>query len=369
MGLAESFVRKLMAKADVVVDGDRPWDVAVHDRSAYKRILVDGSLGLGESYMEGLWDTPNLDQLVAKIHGTRTNHQLAIPNLLSSLISAFSNQQSKLRSRRVGELHYDISTAFYEKMLDKRMIYTCAYWKDADNLDQAQENKLDLVCRKLRLQPGMKVLDLGCGWGGLARFMAENYGCEVEAITISREQARYGQEKCAGLPVTVRCDDYRHATGKFDRVVSVGLMEHVGRKNYAHFFDLAKQLVDPDGLVLFHTIGRTRINSTGDQWFDRYIFPGGELPALPELGNAFAGKFVMEDWHNIGAHYDWTLMAWYDNFKRHWPEFRDQYPDNFYRMWEYYLLASAGAFRARYHQLWQVVLSPNGVPGGYDSVR
>lgn len=360
----------ILDQAEITLNGTADHDITIHNDDTYQRVLTQGSLGFGESYVEGWWDTPRLDKVIDRLYrSAATQAHTNIPQFISSVFAKFLNLQTKQRAKTVAELHYDLGNDFYSKMLDSRMVYTCAYWKNADNLEQAQFNKLDLVCQKLKLQPGMRVLDLGCGFGGLAKFMAEQYGVEVVGYTLSREQADYGQASCEGLPVDIRCDDFRHATGKFDRVSSIGLLEHVGPKNYQVFFHIIHKALPPDGLAVIHSITRTGNSKAVDPWFTQYIFPNGYLPTLEQMAAAYRGKLLLEDVHNIGAHYDPTLMAWYDNFVKNWDQFKNQYPDHFFRMWEYYLLSSAGSFRSRHHQVYQWVLSPQGVVGGYESVR
>jgi cyclopropane-fatty-acyl-phospholipid synthase len=249
------------------------------------------------------------------------------------------------------------------------MIYSCAYWKDAATLDDAQEAKLDLVCRKLGLRPGMRLLDIGCGWGGTARFAAERWGVSVLGITVSERQLEHGRRICAGLDVELRLQDYRDLAGRFDRILSLGMFEHVGLKNYAAFMGTVRRLLPDDGLFLLHTIGSNRSAARTDPWTERYIFPNSLVPSAPQIGAAFDGRFVLEDWHSFGPHYDTTLMHWHRNFESHWPDLQGAYDERFHRMWRYFLLSSAGSFRARKNQLWQIVLSPRGVAGGYTAPR
>ncbi len=371
--ITEMLIAKKLARADVLLNGSRDWDITLRDTSALNRIAFMGSLGFGETYVDGQWDTPKLDQLIDKIYSSGiAGRKRALPYQYARVQQFFINQQTRRRSKKVGEEHYDLGNDFYEKMLCSRMMYTCAYWEGANNLEEAQEKKLDLICRKLQLQPGMRVLDLGCGWGGAAKYMAETYGVEVVAITISKEQASWGQSKAQGLPVDIRHGDYREIRQEkqmFDRVVSIGLMEHVGPKNYATLINLVKDKMVDDGLALIHTIGRKAEDKVTDPWFTRYIFPNGHIPSMGQISQAVSNTLVIEDVHNIGYHYDKTLMAWYDNFVAHWDQFKDQYPEHFFRMWEYYLLSSAGSFRSKHHQLWQIVLSGNAYQGYYQSVR
>jgi len=357
--------------ADVNVNGDRPWDITVHDERMYTRVLSEGSLGLGESYMDGWWDCKALDQFFHKILSARLDQKVPwnLTTLLHFLHAKLLNLQTKERAFQVGEQHYDLGDDLFERMLDKQMIYSCGYWQHAQNIDQAQEDKLELICKKLQLQPGMRVLDIGCGWGGLARYMAQNYGVSVVGVTISKEQAATAQRLCKDLPVTIRLQDYRDLNETFDRIVSVGMFEHVGTKNYATYMAVAHRCLKDDGLFLLHTIGNDQTNPTPDPWINKYIFPNGILPSIKQIGDAVDGNFVMEDWHNFGADYDTTLMAWHANFQKSWPQLQKKYGDRFYRMWNYYLLSCAGLFRSRGIQLWQVMLSKTGVPGGYRSIR
>lgn len=361
----------LLSGADVRIDGERPWDINVHDDRFYSRVLSDHSLGLGEAYMDGWWDAEAPDQFFYRVlRESLELRQLKRPAvLLDSLKARLVNGQSKGRSKRVAECHYNLGNRFYERMLGPHMQYTCGYWKEADDLAAAQEAKLDLICRKLQLQPGDSVLDLGGGWGGFARFAAERYGCRVTIYNISEAQIAYTRELCQGLPVEVRQADYRNASGRFDKVLSVGMCEHVGALNMEAFFRVQRDCLKEDGLMLLQTIGRDRSDLSADPWITRYIFPGGQLPSMCQLTTAAEGHFVLEDLHNFGQDYDFTLMAWFRNFERHWPEFEEAYGERFYRMWRYYLLSCAGSFRARRIHLWQMVFSPHGVEGGYTPVR
>jgi cyclopropane-fatty-acyl-phospholipid synthase len=372
-GASHRAVAGLLASADVAIDGDRPWDIQVHDDRLYSRVLSGGSLALGESYMDGWWDSASLDELTRrileaglerKVRGTKSVLWLA-------LRAKLTNMQARRRAYNIGEKHYDLGNDLYQAMLDKRMNYSCAYWKDARDLDEAQEAKLELCCRKLGLEAGMSVLDIGCGWGAFARYAAERYGVRVAGITVSREQVALARDMCRGLPVTIALEDYRRLEGRYDRVISVGMIEHVGYKNYRTYMKIVDRVLAPDGLFLLQTIGSNRSNRRGEPWMDKYIFPDGMLPSPAYLARAAEGLFVLEDWHNFGAHYDRTLMAWKENFDANWETLsrNSKYDARFRRMWTYYLLTCAGSFRARSNQLWQLVFSKRGVPGGYDGAR
>jgi len=367
----EIALNKLLVEADIRINGSRPWDIQVLDGGFYPRVMAEGSLGLGESYMDGWWEVESLDEFFMRIlrAGLEDKHRNRIRLLRDWLKAHLLNLQSRHRSKRVAERHYDLGNPFYEHMLDPWMQYTCAYWKEAEDLASAQVAKMDLVCRKLHLEPGDRVLELGGGWGGFACYAAKHYGCEVTMYNISGEQVSYARKICRDLPVEIHHADYREARGTFNKVVSIGICEHVGSGNYRNFMKIQKRCLREDGLMLLHTIGCNRTKRTSDPWINRYIFPGGQLPSMRQLMNAAEGLFVLEDVHNFGAYYDLTLMAWFQNFDRHWPRFRERYGDRFYRMWKYYLLSCAGSFRARNIQLWQLVFSPHGVLGGYESVR
>ena len=363
-------VERLLASADIQIDGNRPWDIQAHNQDLYSRLLAKGSLGLGESYQEGWWDCDRLDEFFHRILRARLNTSIRTPiEFFEVLQSKLLNLQKPSRAFEVGQRHYDIGNNLFQHMLDSRLIYSCGYWKNASTLDEAQEAKLDLVCRKLGLQPGMRVLDIGCGWGGAARFVAERYQVEVVGIVVSEEQAKLGQQYCQGLPVEIRLQDYRDLSEKFDRIFSLGMFEHVGYKNYRTFFQIVKRCLEEDGLFLLHTIGNNRSVTRTDPWLSRYIFPNSMLPSARQICTNIEGLFVLEDWHNFGADYDTTLMQWYENFQENWESIKADYDENFYRTWTYYLLSCAGSFRARDNQLWQIVLSANGNPGVYPSVR
>jgi cyclopropane-fatty-acyl-phospholipid synthase len=354
-------IEELFASADIVLNGDRPWDITVHNGNLYRRLLAHGSLGLGESYMDGWWDCEKIDELVCRLFCAGVDRQVRTWGMVLAAIAArLTNRQSQARSFQVGTQHYDIGNDLYERMLDSRMIYSCAYWKDAGTLDAAQEQKLDLICRKLHLEPGQRLLDIGCGWGGMARFAAERYGVEVVGVTVSQEQVRGALERCSGLPVEIRLQDYRDLHEPFDRIVSIGMFEHVGYKNYRTFMSVVDRCLKDDGLCLLHTC---------DPWLECYIFPNGMLPSAVQITSSFEGLFTLEDWHNFGPYYDTTLMAWWQRFENSWPELSARYGERFYRMWRYYLLTCAGAFRARENQLWQIVLAKEGVGGCYRSAR
>jgi cyclopropane-fatty-acyl-phospholipid synthase len=352
----------LMAFAGITVNGDKPYDIQVHDDKFYDRVLNQTTLGLGEAYMDKWWECKALDQFIEKIFHANLLNKVkqdwaTVWNIFKAKIF---NLQNTRRAFIVGKKHYDIGNDLYQKMLDKKMQYTCGYWRDAKTLDAAQEAKLEMVCKKLGLAPGMGIIELGCGFGGFAKYAAQKYGVSVTGFTVSKEQAEFAKKLCRDLPVEIRLDDFRKASGRYDRVVSIGLMEHVGYKNYRTYMKLANKLLKDDGIAFVHTIGNNRSSRTCNPWTTKYIFPNSVLPSIAQLGKAMEGLFVMEDWHNFGEDYDKTLMAWYKNFKQAWPGLADKYGERFFRMWKYYLLSSAGVFRSRRMQLWQIVMTKPG---------
>lgn len=367
------FLRQLANKCGVTFNGDDPWDIQIHSEDAYQQILSKGSVGFGESYMDGMWDCQQMDQLFSQILSYNIEEKLgkwAKLRLLGQVLRhQLFNLQSTRRAFQVGEQHYDIGNDVFEAMLDPSMSYSCAYWKNADNLSQAQENKLDMICRKLQLKPGEKLLEIGCGWGGLAKYAAQHYGVEVLGITVSKEQQKLAQERCSGLPVVIELIDYRDLSGQFDKIVSVGMFEHVGPKNYSTYFDTVMRLLKDDGLFLLHTIGIYKTTHRVDPWIDKYIFRNGKLPSAEQMGEVLNNRMIIEDWHNFGHDYYLTLMAWWKNFDAAWPELAGEYDERFYRMWHYYLMSCAGFFKSRQGQLWQLVLSKRTRQQIYRSVR
>lgn len=364
-----TFVRDSLAEANITIGGNQPWDVTFLGFGVPESVVSRGSLGLGESYMEGLWTSKRLDEFFYQVIKARLHEKIKPSRVLLHFLKArLLNRQTTKRAWEVGEQHYDLGNEFYAAMLDSRMTYTCGYWKDASTLEEAQEAKLDLICRKLQLKPGMKVLDIGCGWGSFMSYAAEHYGVEATGVTISNEQAEWARKRYPDLPLNFLLQDYRDVQGSYDRIVSIGMFEHVGHKNYRTFMEVAHRCLVDDGLFLLHTIGKNEKSPGTDPWIDKYIFPNGELPSVGQVGDATEDLFIVEDVHNFGADYDKTLMAWYANFQAAWPQFESELGERFYRMWEYYLLSCAGAFRARDIQLWQWVMSKNGVAGVYPRV-
>ena len=361
-----TLIEKLFLTADIRIDGDRPHDITVHNEDFYRRVLRDGQLGMGESYMEGWWDCDAVDEMStrfirAKLH---KDSYVDLRFLLYFLKVRLSGIGRKSKAYEVGRRHYDLGNDLFANMLDSRMIYSCAYWKGANSLDQAQENKLDIVCRKLGLQPGMRVLEIGCGWGGWARYAAETYGVEVVGVTVSKEQKAFADRYCSGLPIEIRLEDYRQAREQFDRVVSIAMFEAVGHKYFRTFMEVADRCLKDDGLFLLHSIvGNEPIGAAQSRWLNEYIFPNGELPSLAQITKSVEGLFIVEAAHRFGDDYERTLQVWHENFVRNWTNIRDSYDQRFFRMWTLYLLISQGIFRSRIAHVWQFVFAKEGYLG------
>jgi cyclopropane-fatty-acyl-phospholipid synthase len=362
-------VEALLARADIRIDGARPWDIRVHDERFYRRVLADADLGFGESYMEGDWSCERLDEAASRLFGAAVDRAHARPiDRLNVLMARIVSRQTRARVQRAVAPHYDLGNDLFEAVLDtKHMAYSCAYWREgARTLEEAQEAKLDLVCRKLALRPGMRVLDIGCGWGGFARFAAEQHRVSVVGVTLSREQVALGSARAAGFPVELRVQDYRDVKGEFDRVVSIGCLEHIGHRNHRGFFQVIRSRLREGGFALVHTIGVCQTEYRGGRFLDKYVFPLVNLPSMAQIGRAIDGLFVLDDLHNIGPDYDRTLMEWHARFERAWPDLEPRYSGllggRFKRMFEFYLLTSAGFVRARRAQVWQMLLTPPGVP-------
>ena len=371
---------QLLERADIRLDGSRPWDIQVRDPRFFRRAIAGGAIGLGESYMDGWWDCAALDEAFARIlkadlrKNVRLDARMIVDGLrqrlpdLAYVLPGWRPFLARFRApMATAESHYDVGNDFYRAVLGERMVYSCCYWKDAHTLEEAQVAKLDLSCRKLGLKPGMTVLDIGCGWGAFARHAAETCGVTVTGVTISEEQRRFALENCAGLPVDIRLMDYRSVTGQFDRVASFGMFEHVGRHNFGAFLKVAHDALTPDGLLLLETIGDDVSGGQCNPWFQKYVFtaPTSMFPSIKELAAAAEGLFTMEDWQNIGADYAPTLRAWHANLAAHRDAVVAEHGERIYRMWVFYLMSCAGAFAARTYQMWQIVFARRGIPGGF----
>jgi len=355
-------IEQFLAPAGITINGSMPWDIRVRDERLYPRLLRDKNLGLGESYMDGWWDCEQTDELICKVlkGGLEEKVRGGIKLLLPLLSAVLLNMQSKVRSLDVAKQHYDLDNELFMSFLDQYNQYSCAYFDGTDNLNEAQVKKMELIGRKLALRADDHVLDIGCGWGGLARYIAEKYGCKVTAVNISEQQIGYAKEFCKDVPVEILRCDYRDLEGSYDKIVSVGMFEHVGQKNYKTFMKAVHRSLKDGGIFLLHTIGGNESEVKCDPWISRYIFPNGLLPSMAQIGKAIEGLFILEDVHNLGPHYEKTLMAWHANFQKAWTKLKERFDDKFKRMWDYYLLSCAGSFRARNIQIWQLVLTKYG---------
>ena len=370
----QNYISDNLATANIMINGDRPWDLQVKDDRFYSRVMLQGSLGLGESYVEGYWDTQQLDQLFFYLLRGQVQEEIAPNNLTAvwqKFIGKLVNLQTLINSFQLGKHHYDLGNDLFSLMLDDSMAYSCGYWQNAETLAQSQLAKLDLICRKLNLKQGMSILDIGCGWGSFMKFAAENYGVSCVGLTVSQEQIKLGQQMCEGLPIKFIYSDYRQFewSEKFDAIVSVGMFEHGGYKNYPQFMKVAHDHLKDEGLFLLHTIGNKNTITYSELWTSKYIFPNGMLPSLAQISQAVEEYFIIEDFHNFGVDYDRTLMAWLEQFDANWHLLKDNYGDKFYRIWKYFLCSCAGSFRARHIHLWQLILSKNGLLKGYQQVN
>lgn len=379
-------IEKLLQEADIELNGNRKGDIIVYNEDFYKTVVLGGTLALGETYMKKWWDCENLDFFFYKLVSNREKIEQEIRNeimnnpikyffknykiLLHLFLTKIMNFQTQTKSNEVIDKHYQIGDDLYKIMLDETLTYTCAYWKEADSLKKAQEQKYELICKKLKLKRGMSILDIGCGYGGFAYYASKHYGVEVYGVTLSQNQANIAMEKCKDLKVKIEVKDYRDVKGEFDRILSIGMIEHVGYKNYKSYMSIINNLLKKDGISLVHTIGIINSVTSVDPWFEKYIFPNGMLPSIAQLSSSMEDfKFVIEDVENFGWSYDLTLLEWNKNFVQNWKQIENNYSDEFYRMWQYYLLSSAGFFRSRQIHLWQIVFTKKQNPNIYESVR
>lgn len=376
-GSSGAIVQRALDDAQITINGQSSTDPHVHCERVFERILVGGVRVVGESYMDGSWDVEDLAGMYCRVLCANADAPFQSIGIVYPWIRAHMlNLNTPLRARKAIQAHYDIGNDLYGRMLDPSMTYSCGYWKDAYSLAEAQFNKYELICRKLGLKKGKpaRILDVGCGWGGFLTHAAREYGVTGVGVTLAENQLTVAKDRTRGLPITIRLEDYRYISdGPFDHIVSIGMFEHVGQKNYETFFKKMRSLLKSDGLFLLHTIGAPQTWGSSDPWYDRYIFRDYWLPSVAQIGVASNGHFILKDWHTFGHDYDTTMCAWYENFKSAWPDLKKYYEHResgqFYRMWKFYLLSTAGAFRANRIDLWQMVFSPNGVPGGYVSVR
>ncbi|MDX1974524.1 MAG: cyclopropane fatty acyl phospholipid synthase [Rickettsiales bacterium] len=363
----KALLEPLLADVDIQFNGSRPHDIRVHDERFYKRAFMEARMGLGESYMDGWWDCDDLEGMFFRMFRTDNRLQYTAKNwkyIAAKIKGKLLPDGSIKRSDNIGKKHYDIGNDLFTVMLDDTMMYTCGIWQNASSLYEAQIAKLDMICRKLKLEPGMTLLDVGCGWGALSKYAAEKYGVRVVGISVSVEQIEIARQRCAGLPVEIRFQDYRNVTEKFDRIAIIEMSEHVGLDYYPTFMQTMRNCLKDDGILLLQT-GGINVSNYSNLWLTTYIFPGAIYPSLTEIFKPMEGHFVVEDVYHMGPDYHPTFMTWNENFIKGWNKIKNNYDERFYRMWTYYLQSTAAGFRARRAQVWQMVMTPRGIVGGY----
>ncbi|MGY1683784.1 cyclopropane fatty acyl phospholipid synthase [Geodermatophilus sp. SYSU D01176] len=352
-------VRRLLRAADIVIGGDRPWDICVLDDRFYGTVLRQGSLGFGESYMRNWWCAEDLEDVIFRLIGVGLDRAVRLlPARISAAVTgAVTNQQTIEKSTAVAERHYNLGNDLFFALLGKYRNYSCAYFDGTDSLDDAQVRKMDLVCRKLELGESDHLLDVGGGWGHLAHYAATHYGCRVTSINISDEQIRYARDLCSDLPVDVQKCDYREVTGSYTKIAVIAMLTHVGPKNYRRFMQIMHGHLADDGSMLVESIGGRFSNTTTEPWIQKYIFPGGVIPSMRQFESAISGYFTATELVEWGQHYVPTLRAWHANLMAAWPTLSDKYSETTRLMMEYYLLASAAAFRAGRLKYWHLALA------------
>jgi len=371
--LARKLVTNLFSRAGVTVNGPNPWDPQVHDTGFFDRVLTGGSLGFGESYMDGAWDVEQLDALVRRIIQVKATGSsvVTLNRFWHDLKSRLVNLQTRKGSLAIAEAHYNLDHRLYQQFLGPYNQYTCCFFNKAKTLEEAEVEKLEMICNKLQLKPGDKVLDIGCGWGGFARYAAQTRNCKVTGISISREQIAYARKYTAGLPVEIVESDYRdlprlYASGHFDKVAIIGMIEHVGYKNYRQLFEIVHQLLNDEGIFLLHTIGNSATTTVVDPWIEKYIFRNSMAPSMAQLAKSAEELLVIQDWENYGHYYGPTLAAWHRNFNENWENIRtiegaQRFDERFRRMFNYYFLACKAGFETEHVYLWHLVMTKQGM--------
>ena len=363
----QDWLAQLLASADIHLNGNRAWDIQVRHTELLKRLLTQGGLGLGESYMDGWWECQAIDLMLERVMRAGLHERLQTPRAWwEGIKDSFRPRADNNPERIVGRMIYEVGNSVYQAMFDPYMTHSCAYWVEgAQTLEDAQLAKLEMICRKLQLKPGMRVLDIGCGWGSFMRYAAERYGVTVLGLTASETQAQLGQKLSKSLPVQFELTDYKQFNldhqSRFDRIVSIGFIEQLVKIDFTTFFQTAKRCLKDDGWMLLQTEGKLHQSGLLDAWDEKYIHPQGHLPRLDELTQASQAHFVVEDVHNFGADHDLTLQHWHQRFELAWPQLRLSKDERFYRLWRFHLLSSAASFRTRHKQMWQLVLSPKGM--------
>ena len=345
--------------------------VRVHDTRAIFALILNPDLALGELYMDGRLTvedggdiTDLLDLVFANVAENRFPPVWTVLRSLHLAIASIGPTNSAPRSRKNAAHHYDLSENLYALFLDDDLQYSCAYFSSpSESLDAAQLAKKRHIISKLLLdKPNLSILDIGSGWGGMALDLAHDFEANVRGVTLSEEQLVKSRKRAEEAGLKDRCQfeltDYRSLMGRYDRIVSVGMFEHVGRRNYRHFFNKVRELLDDEGVMLLHTIGRLDGPGTTSPWIDKYIFPGGHIPSLSEITRVIErSRLLVVDVEVLRLHYAKTLMEWRKRFDAHRAEIAKLYDERFCRMWEFYLAGSEMSFRHLQHVVFQIQIA------------
>lgn len=381
MDAYKSHVISFLEKAGIAIGGPNDFDIHVNDDRFYEMFFKDRTVGAGEAYTEGFWDVKDLKLLAEKIFlSGKLDHQYGF---LNNLIYQLNKAQGKLKALFDIKKTYDHNIELYRAMLDKRLLYTCAYWNNIDysvaNLDLAQEQKLELVCQKLGLhqQPkGQSILDYGCGFAGFAKYAHEKYGAKVVGITISKLQYKVAKEICKGLPIEIRFQDYRDIPkGElYDHLVALGIIEHITVKNAREFILNAKSHLKnekyQDNRFVLHGMFTNGTEHRIDPWMEKYIFPGAEIFTFKHLFDMIHGVFYCQDFHPFGPDYSLTADAWYQRLEMNYGNLLPSEQNNeFMRTFEFYLKTASASFLTQRNNLMQMVLTHGPVINGLEPVR
>ncbi len=342
-------VEHIFSRAGVSINGTKPWDIRVNDNRFYRDVLINGSLGLGESYMRQQWTTDDLEGLFYRLCSSdleKTSRRIPSQHF-SRLFDFFINRQSHARAKSNAEHHYNLGNDLFFEFLGKFKNYSCGYFENADTLDEAQAAKMHKLCQLLDLKKGDRLLDVGGGWGEFAKFAATQYDCDVTSINIAQEQINHAREHCRDTAVEIVKSDYRDMTGTYNKIAVVAMFTHVGHKNYRVFMQTMSGLLEPGGKMVMETVGGLESKTRCEPWTDKYIFPGGLIPSMEQIDHSVRGLFKRDSVHEFGHHYAVTLQHWHRNFIEAWPRLRAHYSESMRLMFEYFFLSVAGDFRAK----------------------
>ena len=361
----ENNAKKILQKAGIEVNGNNPWDIQVKDKSGYIDTALFGTLGFGDAYINKKWEVEKMDVFFEKILKSKSNNIGIFFEKIQRLRDWVINTQAGKKAFEVGEKHYDLGNEMYGHMLGESMGYSAGFYlKENNSLEEAQYEKFDRICRKLKLEPGMNVLEIGAGWGTFAKHAAKNYGVSVVGLTVSEEQKKFAEKRCEGLDVKFLLLDYQKIgsgyNNYFDRVVSIEMIEAVGKKNFNTYFEIISRTLKDNGLCAIQAIMGS---GEHDTFISTRIFPNGILPSLLDISKNIEGKLKIKEVESFGSDYDKTLMSWDKNFRDNWDKIKNikskegkyLYDEKFYRMWRYYLMCCAGSFRAKHIDVWQIV--------------